>query len=117
MTKASSRNQVVLQLEPRIALEAIILNRLERIPKVRRQEWLRGLLVQGFRVECQVQRDTSFTTRSESGMRFSDWLIGDSTKRATMSKPKREQKPTARAEVQVTHNATKPFAQLSRVIG
>ncbi len=113
MAKANSRNRVVLQLDPRIALEAIILNRLERIPKARRQEWVRGLLMQGFRVECQVQRETSVATRIESGMSFSEWLTGDSTRHATLPTPKREQKPTAPA----THHATKPFAQLSRVIG
>ncbi len=117
MAKANSRNRVVLQLDPRIALEAIILNRLERIPKARRQEWVRGLLVQGFRVECQVQREASVATRSESGMGFSDWLAGDSTRQVTLPKPKREQKPTAPNEAPATHNATKPFAQLSRVIG
>ena len=51
VAKARSGERVVLQLDTRIALEAIILNRLERIPKARRQEWLRGLLVQGFRQE------------------------------------------------------------------
>ncbi|WXG51865.1 MAG: hypothetical protein RNU03_13825 [Candidatus Sedimenticola sp. (ex Thyasira tokunagai)] len=117
MAKANSRNRVVLQLDPRIALEAIILNRLERIPKARRQEWVRGLLVQGFRIECQVQREASVATRSESGMRFSEWLTGDSTRQAPLPKPKREQKPMAPTEVRTTPNATKPFAQLSRVIG
>lgn len=117
MAKVGSRNRVVLQLDRRIALEAIILNRLERIPKTRRQEWIRGLLVQGFRVECQVQREASVAARSESGMRFSDWLTTDSTRQATLPKPKREQKPTATTVAPATHNATKPFAQLSRVIG
>jgi hypothetical protein len=54
MAKAKPGHRLVLQLDPRIALEAIILNRWERIPTTRRQEWLRGLLVQGFRSECQV---------------------------------------------------------------
>ncbi|MEW5756435.1 MAG: hypothetical protein AB1810_09020 [Pseudomonadota bacterium] len=43
----------MLQLDPRVAFEALVLSRLERIPEARRQEWLRGLLVQGFRHECQ----------------------------------------------------------------
>ena len=117
MAKANNRNRVVLQLDPRIALEAIILTRLDRIPKTRRQEWLRGLLVQGFRIECQVQKEASVATRSEGGMRFSDWLTADSKRQATLPKPKREQKATVPLETPATHSVTKPFAQLSGVIG
>ncbi len=81
MTKTKPGCRVVLQLDNRIALEAIILNRLERIPKTRRQEWLRGLLVQGFRQECQALRGTmderqkppamTFVTRPEGAMKYS----------------------------------------------
>ncbi len=117
MAKAGSHNRVVLQLDPRIALEAIILNRFERIPKARRQEWLRGLLVQGFRIECRVLRDTAVVNKSKSRMKFSDWLAGDSAMQSALPKLKREQRPTAPTEVEATHNATKPFAQLSRIIG
>ena len=56
MAKAAGGKRVVLQLEPRVRFEALILNRLERVPEGRRQEWLRGLLVQGFRYECQSLR-------------------------------------------------------------
>jgi len=81
VAKARSGERVVLQLDTRIALEAIILNRLERIPKARRQEWLRGLLVQGFRQECQALRGTkderqkspamTFASRPEGAMKYS----------------------------------------------
>ncbi len=81
VAKARSGERVVLQLDTRIALEAIILNRLERIPKARRQEWLRGLLVQGFRQECQALRGTTderqkppamaFAFRPEGAMKYS----------------------------------------------
>ena len=47
--KQTGGKRVVLQLDPRVTFESLILNRLERIPEGRRQEWLRGLLVQGFR--------------------------------------------------------------------
>lgn len=118
---ASSRNRIVLQLDPRIALEAILLNRLEITPKARQQEWLRGLLVQGFRVECQALRDVPGVAKTESGMNFSDWLTGDPTRQAVLPKLKRkkrgEQEAVAPTEAEGVHNATKPFAQLSRVIG
>ena len=56
MAKSTGGKRIALQLDPRVAFEALILNRLERIPEGRRQEWLRGLLVQGFRQECQSLR-------------------------------------------------------------
>jgi len=56
MAKAAGGKRVFLQLDTRVAFEALILNRLERVPEGRRQEWLRGLLVQGFRYECQSLR-------------------------------------------------------------
>ena len=117
VAKASRRNRIVLQLDPRIALEAIILNQLDRTPKARRQEWMRGLLVQGFRVECQVQRDASVSSRSESGLRFSDWLTGDLTRNVAPPEPRPEQQPTATSDAPDTHHGTKPFAVLRRVIG
>lgn len=56
MAKTVGGKRIALQLDTRVAFEALILNRLERIPDGRRQEWLRGLLVQGFRYECQTLR-------------------------------------------------------------
>ena len=58
MAKAAVGKRIVLQLDTRVRFEALILNRLERVPKGRRQEWLRGLLVQGFRYECQTLQVT-----------------------------------------------------------
>jgi hypothetical protein len=49
-------SQISLQLEPAIGIEGLILNRLSRIPSARRQDWLRGLLTQGFLAECQTLR-------------------------------------------------------------
>jgi hypothetical protein len=48
--------RVVLKLDASLAFEALILNRLSRLPKSRHQEWLRGLLVQGFVSECHNLR-------------------------------------------------------------
>ncbi|MBI1425497.1 MAG: hypothetical protein GC149_18835 [Gammaproteobacteria bacterium] len=56
MAKSAGGKRINLQLDPRVAFEALILNRMDRIPEGRRQEWLRGLLVQGFRQECQSLR-------------------------------------------------------------
>lgn len=115
MAKASVRNRIALQLEPRIALEAIILNQLERIPRARRQEWLRGLVVQGFLIERQTLQGVAVERTSRIGAGFSDWLAGKSSRQA--ASPKREPMPTAATGSDAVHDARKPFAQLRRVIG
>lgn len=51
---ASSLQRISLSLDRRIPLEAILLQRLQRLPRDRQNEWLRQLLAVGFRSECQV---------------------------------------------------------------
>ena len=106
-------SRITLQLDSRIALEAIILTRIERVPARRRQEWLRGLLVQGFRAECQLLRTTAAEPENGSPMAFSRWLAADSTPQPQHSPPTASSAaPTAAA---ITNG--KPFAGLGRVIG
>jgi hypothetical protein len=114
MAKARSRNRIVLHLNTRMALEAIILNRLESIPQARRQEWLRGLLVQGFRDECQVMRQGTDTGQAERRMNYSGWLAADST--IQNCKPIKQVKKVI-SQRETKGIATKPFAALSRIIG
>ena len=106
-------SRITLQLDSRIALEAIILNRIERVPARRRQEWLRGLLVQGFRAECQLLRTTVVERENSQPMAFSRWLAVDSPGQPQHPPPKASSAaPTATS---TTHG--KPFAGLGRVIG
>jgi hypothetical protein len=114
MAKAKPGHRLVVQLDPRIALEAIILNRLERIPTTRRQEWLRGLLVQGFRAECQALRSAPDDTRRRPKTVFTNWMTGESRKHTGL----REAEPAA-VEGKPSHAnvASKPFATLGKVIG
>ena len=114
---ARSRSQcgtrLTLQLDTRIALEAIILNRIECVPARRRQEWLRGLLVQGFRAECQLLRTTAVERENSQPMAFSRWLAVDTAGHPQHTPPKASSAaPTATS---TTHG--KPFAGLGRVIG
>ncbi|MCP4283829.1 MAG: hypothetical protein GY792_05190 [Gammaproteobacteria bacterium] len=114
---ARSRSQcaprITLQLDNRIALEAIILNRIERVPARRRQEWLRGLLVEGFRAECRLLRTTAAERENSHPMDFSCWLAVDSQGNPQHSPPVAlSAAPTA----DLTTNG-KPFAGLDRVIG
>ena len=117
MAKVRRRNQIALKLEPRIALEAIILNRLELIPGARRQEWLRGLVVQGFLIECQTLQGVAVEPSPRIGAGFSHWLAGDLTKQVASLKPKLEPDQAKSTGSYAVHNNKKPFAQLHRVIG
>ena len=126
MVKAAAGKRIVLQLDSRVAFEALILNRLERIPEGRRQEWLRGLLVQGFSQECQSLRvlqdeieprsiaptHARVVSAKQPQTAFAAWLA----------------KPVSRADVAVTPvpvvakertpaGQGKPFAGLRKVIG
>ncbi len=114
MTKANPRQRVVLHLDPRIALEATILNRHERIPRARRQEWLRGLLLQGFRVECQVLRATSSDTTPGFATRTNSFSPG--IKRTPVSTTDPEPTVIGMTPSHVD-SAEKPFAALGKVIG
>lgn len=113
MAKTNPGQRVALQLDPRIALEAIILNRLERIPTARRQEWLRSLLMQGFRSECLVLRSVVEEREQRSAMAFTHSLMGGSQSPMDV-RPEPLVTPIAISE---TRAADKPFASLGKVIG
>lgn len=126
MAKSAGGKRINLQLDPRVAFEALILNRLERIPEARRQEWLRGLLVQGFRQECQSLRVVQDEVVPQS-MRppqgqgvstrqprtaFAAWLAQPLGPRVTET----ETSPAA-VEANTAAGQGKPFAGLRKVIG
>ena len=114
MTKANPRHRIALQLDLRIALEAIILNRLERIPAARRQEWLRGLLVQGFRSECQTLRGTTDDVKRRPTMALKNRMTGELPKIVSLP----GQAPyLVMINCTLANAASKPFATLGKVIG
>ena len=113
MAKTKPGHRIVVHLDPRMALEAVILNRLERIPTVRRQEWLRGLLVHGFRSECLVLRVVPEKRERSATTAFTQWLAGESQRSVTSkTEPPRLQTRLPQAKVD-----SKPFAALRKVIG
>lgn len=126
MAKATGDGRIALELDPRVALEALVLNRLERIPPARRQEWLRGLLVQGFRHECQTLRVVQDephpqATRSQQGQGrashqpsspFAAWLVKSMRPSAAPTQPIAVAVKTGSKEY-----LAKPFAGLRKVIG
>jgi hypothetical protein len=114
VAKAKPGQRIVLQLDPRIALEAIILNRHERIPPTRRQEWLRGLLVQGFRTECQTLRDASDDAIRRPTTGLKSQKAGEMQKAACLTKSEPSVVTVTPSPVDT---AVKPFADLGKVIG
>ena len=114
MASAKHIQRLVLHLDLRITLEAIILNRVECIPATRRQEWLRGLLVQGFRSEFQALRGAQDDENRSPTTAFTIWRAGGPPKSA--SRPKSEP-AVVKAKLAQAHAASKPFAALGRVIG
>jgi len=114
MAKANPRYRIVLHLDPRVALEEIILNRRERLPVARRQEWLRGLLVQGLLSECQALRSNSDEITRRPTMGLKNRKVSDAQKTICLAEPE----PVVAA---VTHvqaiTSNKPFAALGKVMG
>lgn len=118
MTQPGYAHRITFLLDTRVSLESLVLNRLHRLPEIRREEWLRGLMVLGFRMECQAtkyqQSDTvAFNAGSQCQMTFSHWL--------TQGKPKKlEATQVNSTPVECPSDEvarSKPFSALSRVIG
>jgi hypothetical protein len=66
MTQPGSAHRITVLLDTRVSLESLVLNRLRCLPETRRDEWLRGLLMLGFRRECQaINHEQSNTTVGE----------------------------------------------------
>jgi len=113
MTQSGSSHRITFSLDTRVSLESLVLNRLHRLPDIRREEWLRGLLMLGFRTECQtINHQQSKITSAHGGSRlqttFSHWLT-----QGTMEKLE----PAPVEHVLSGRTCSKPFAALSKVIG
>jgi hypothetical protein len=111
MAKAQTGTRITIQLDRRVALEAILLNRLGQMPTHRRQEWLRGLLVQGFRNECQALKGLSGAPMQPPMKSFGRVPV---TSRNVASAEGGHSMPPQTAD---GHSSDKPFAALRRVIG
>lgn len=111
MAKNRPGERIAIQLDNRLPLEAIILNRLHGLPTNRRQEWLRGLLVQGFRDECQTLRGGSDEKKPSPQRVFVPRFASSKQESKTWS-------PDKPAVLSLTApSVEKPFAALGKVIG
>jgi len=109
-------------------VEALILQRLNAVPKRRHQDWIRSLLVQGFLAESRLVRQLNGTAPGNlatqhraqqsrrSGFDFSEWLGRSANPkpvvRTTPDVPKEE--PPSFVE---QGSLAKPFAYLRKVVG
>lgn len=106
--------RIVIHLDTRVALEAVLLNRQECLPAARRQEWLRRLLMQGFYDECQALRGAPDNGTGRPSMAFTHRMT------CQIQRPlaTRDQESIAMKEQAPVNNAAgKPFAALGKVIG
>ena len=91
----------------------MVLNQLDRIPKTRRQEWLRGMLVKGFCSECLALQGGSVNRERRSATAFTQWLVGESQRSVTS----KQEPPRPQTQLVQTKAEGKPFAALGKVIG
>jgi hypothetical protein len=118
MTQPGYAHRITFLLDTRVSLESLVLNRLHRLPEIRREEWLRGLLILGFRMECQAiktQQSETATPHAEPRCQttFSHWLTQGATEKPEIIPV--DQTPVACLTGDIAHS--KPFAALSKVIG
>ena len=128
---ANALQQICILLDTRIPLEAMVLQRLHRLPKDRQSEWLRQLVLTAFRSECQVLKsEPTLSARAplrrpldlshaKPGQRASDQASQQTSK--TVASPSNDlHSSTHRLDntspTSMTDTA-KPFTHLKRVIG
>lgn len=113
-TKATMEQRIAVRLDPRVALESIILSRLERTPTRRRQEWLRSLLLQGFRSECRELSSTACDPRQKMTIPAAQFVGEPDQAMHRLPYP-------VKAAVILKRNqrcrVSKPFAALGKVVG
>jgi hypothetical protein len=114
MAKAKTGEPLVIHLDSRVALEWNLLNRHKSLPASRRQEWLRGLLLQGFRDECKALNGAHDSERRRPMMAFTRRI----SRRTPPPVATCEPVSMARAEqASTTRTVGKPFTALGKVIG
>ncbi len=114
--------RIDLQLNVAFVFEALILKRLRRLSKTHSHEWLRSLLVEGFRRECRALRKVQRTDQMDRDAALSqDAAIHPDVSAAEYRSPKPHPKAgpgSISTALQVPHSTnTVSFAMLRKVIG
>jgi len=128
---ANTLQQISVLLDTRIPLEAMVLQRLHRLPKARQNEWLRQLVLTAFRSECQVLRSEPPSLARASLTRSPD-LSGPMQGKRALDTASSQASRTVANQTNDSHGSThridsacpapiaeaaKPFTHLKRVIG
>jgi hypothetical protein len=132
---AQSVQRFCIRLDPAMLLEGLLLERLERVPKARRQEWLRGLLVNGYLTEARTARNASVLDqghgvvsdfdRARAPVPWSTFASWRSRRCPPVSEPRADdlaskiEPPAVNIERPIDARPVrdKPFAHLRKVIG
>lgn len=127
-TPATATKRISLRLDPALAVEALLLQRLQALPRRRRSEWLRSLLVQGYLAESELtgqlhggvaatldapRRPPLMPTAAFS---FATWRAGPARREPIPDAP-RAVAPEAVPVPVVPTRTDKPFAHLRKVVG
>jgi len=128
---ANTLQQISVMLDTRIPLEALVLQRLHRLPKDRQNEWLRQLVLTAFRSECQVLKSGPLSSTRVSLTRPPD-LSGPMQGKHAPDQTSPQTSGTIASQTNDSHSGTqdkdsarpapiaeaaKPFTHLKRVIG
>lgn len=121
-SEPSRPKRLSITLDPSLVLERLILRRLADLPRMRRLDWLRALLAQGFLVESRLLRVGTpdmpaamlpgGTPKPEP--RVAGWALQSHASAAPLA-TSTHCAPVPRKSAE--SSARKPFAQLCRVIG
>lgn len=103
--------QLTLVLDLRVAFEAVLIQRLKQQPKSRQQEWLRRLLVLGFREECSSLQHASGPSTRPAASAAAQWLTYTDRANELVSKAPIPSVKT----IETAHH--KPLAALQKVLG
>ncbi|PLW83316.1 hypothetical protein CWI75_07915 [Kineobactrum sediminis] len=110
---AHTRQQrLTVELDTRVALEAVLVTALHRIPTARRQDWLRRLLLEGFRSECLGLRHALIEVPAPATAP----LQGVPVSPGAAAEPAAAGVPTGGPRT-VGPQTTKPLAHLRKLIG
>ncbi len=120
--------RVTVRLDPGLLVEALILKRLNTVPKRRHPDWIRALLVQGFLAECRVVRQLAGTASENafakrrmqpspgSGFDFSDGFARSANAKRDRGVNRHVANKFPPSPV-AAGGLDKPFAHLRKVVG
>jgi hypothetical protein len=124
----SEGRRVTVHLDPGMLIEALILKRLNTLPKRRHPDWIRTLLIQGFLAECRVVRRLNGVAPGHlvakrgvqpspgSGFEFGEGFAGSAHPKRVARANRQRSNPAPPSHV-AAGGVDKPFAHLRKVVG